>query len=77
MGRLSGKRAVVLGAAGRDNMAQVMVRRFVEEGAKVVVAGRKRDELERFAAEIGGIAATCDITEKTETDMLAATAVAR
>lgn len=76
MGRLSGKRAVVLGAAGRDNMAQVMVRRFVEEGAKVVVAGRKLDELERFAAEVGGTAATCDITRKSETDALAATAVA-
>lgn len=76
MGRLSGKRAVVLGAAGRDNMAQVMVRRFIEEGAKVVVAGRKLDELERFAVEIGATAATCDITQKFETDALATTAVA-
>ena len=38
--KLSGKRAVVLGAAGRHNMGQVIARRFVQEGAKVLVAGR-------------------------------------
>jgi NAD(P)-dependent dehydrogenase (short-subunit alcohol dehydrogenase family) len=72
MARLSGKRAVVLGAAGRDNMAQVIARRFADEGAAVVVAGRREDELKRFASEIGGTAITCDITRKVETDALAA-----
>ena len=45
MGRLNGKCAVVLGAAGRDNMGQVIARRFTAEGAKVLVAGRHLDEL--------------------------------
>jgi NADP-dependent 3-hydroxy acid dehydrogenase YdfG len=57
MGRLNGKCAVVLGAASRDNMGQVIAQRFRAEGAQVLVAGRHLDELERLAAEIGGQAA--------------------
>jgi NAD(P)-dependent dehydrogenase (short-subunit alcohol dehydrogenase family) len=75
MQRLSGKTAVVLGAAGKDNMAQAIARRFRAEGAQVLVAGRKMDELQRFAAEIGGHAAQCDITKLADLDTLAKTAV--
>lgn len=64
--KLQGKVAVVLGAAGRDNMGQSIAKRFADEGARVVVAGRKLDELERFAATIEGAATTCDITSKAE-----------
>lgn len=74
MGRLAGKKAIVLGAAGRDNMGQVMARRFRDEGAEVLVAGRNMQELERFAAEIGGHAAVCDITKKADLQALAAKA---
>jgi NAD(P)-dependent dehydrogenase (short-subunit alcohol dehydrogenase family) len=74
MGRLSGKGAVVLGAAGRDNMGQVIARRFAEEGAKVMVAGRHADELARFAGEIGGEWAMCDITRRADVFALAAAA---
>ena len=74
MGRLEGKGAVVLGAAGRDNMGQVIARRFVAEGAKVLVAGRKTDELARFADEIGGHWAACDITKRDDVFALADTA---
>ena len=68
--KLEGKVAIVLGAAGRDNMGQTIARRFADEGAKVVVAGRKLDELERFASTIGGAARTCDITRKEDVDAL-------
>ena len=74
MGRLEGKGAVVLGAAGRDNMGQVIARRFAEEGATVLVAGRKQDELARFASEIGGHWAQCDITRRNDVFALADTA---
>ena len=74
MGRLEGKGAVVLGAAGRDNMGQVIARRFAEEGATVLVAGRKQDELARFASEIGGHWAQCDITRRDDVFALADTA---
>ena len=69
MGRLEGKRAIILGAAGAGNMGQVIASRFREEGADVLVAGRKEDELKRFADEIGGHYAVCDITS--EADLVA------
>ena len=68
--KLEGKVAIVLGAAGRDNMGQVIAKRFADEGARVVVAGRHLDELNRFAATIGGAARTCDITKKSEVELL-------
>ena len=77
MGRLEGKKAVVLGAAGRDNMGQIIARRLRAEGAQVVVAGRKMDELERFAQDIGGHAVQCDITKEADVNALAEAAVAK
>lgn len=74
MGQLSGKVAVVLGAAGRDNMGQHIAARFAKEGARVVVAGRHKDELERFARTIEGAATVCDITVRSDIDRLAASA---
>src|SRR5687767_3028184 len=72
MAALQGKVAVVLGAASRDNMGQHIAHRFAAEGAQVVVAGRKQDELERCAGEIGGAAAVCDITIRKDLERLAA-----
>jgi 2-hydroxycyclohexanecarboxyl-CoA dehydrogenase len=77
MGRLEGKAAIVIGAANHGNMAQVIARRFRDEGAQVVVAGRKMDELNRFAAEIGGHAVHCDITNRQSVFDLAAEAKAK
>jgi NAD(P)-dependent dehydrogenase (short-subunit alcohol dehydrogenase family) len=71
MGRLEGKGAVVLGAAGAGNMGQVIARRLKDEGATVLVAGRKDDELARFAGEIGGEWAHCDITDRDDVFALA------
>lgn len=64
--RLKGKCAYVLGAAGRDNMGQVIARRFAAEGASVAVGGRNMDELQKLAGEIGGLAVQCDITSMAE-----------
>ena len=75
-GRLQGKAAVVLGAAGRGNMGQTIARRFRQEGAQVVVAGRHIDELQRFAQEIGGHAVSCDITRRSDLEALANAAIA-
>jgi 2-hydroxycyclohexanecarboxyl-CoA dehydrogenase len=75
MGRLSGKAAVVLGAGSKGNMAQTIARRFGDEGAQVLVAGRNMEELERFARELGGHAARCDITKPSDLAALAKTAM--
>ncbi|MBM4192079.1 MAG: SDR family oxidoreductase [Gammaproteobacteria bacterium] len=61
---------VILGAAGKDNMGQVIARRFAAEGAKVVVAGRHQRPLAELAAEIGGDSQVCDITRKAEVEAL-------
>ena len=74
MGRLDGKVAVVLGAAGKDNMGQVIARRFAAEGARVMVAGRHEAPLRDLAADIGGTYRLCDITQKTDVAALAAAA---
>ena len=75
MGRLEGKAAVILGAAGRDNMGQVMARTFAREGARVLVAGRQEDELRTLAHAIGGRHALCDVTRKGDLEALAGAAV--
>lgn len=75
MGRLQGKKAVVLGASSPDNMGQHIARRFMEEGADVLVSGRKADVLEAFAKETGCHWATCDITSEASVNALADAAV--
>lgn len=70
MNVLAGKCAIVLGASGADNMGQHIARALAGAGAQVVVAGRRIEPLETLAAEIGGIAAGCDITSKAEVDAL-------
>jgi NAD(P)-dependent dehydrogenase (short-subunit alcohol dehydrogenase family) len=77
MANLSGKVAVVLGAAGRDNMGQHIARALADAGAKVVVSGRHADELKAFSGRIGGDWAVCDITRKQDVEALASTTVQR
>ncbi|HET8612921.1 MAG TPA: SDR family oxidoreductase [Sphingomonas sp.] len=77
MKTLEGKVALVLGAAGKDNMGQVIARRFADEGAQIAVAGRNREELDRLAESIGGAAFTCDITRKNDLQAMVDGVVAR
>ena len=71
MGRLDGKVAVVMGATREGNMGQAIARRFMEEGARVVVSGRGREGLEAFAGETDATAIACDITRRTQIHALA------
>jgi 2-hydroxycyclohexanecarboxyl-CoA dehydrogenase len=71
MGRIDGKVAVILGAAGEGNMGQVIARRFAGEGARVVVAGRREESLRGLAAELGGDHCVCDITRSADLAALA------
>lgn len=77
MARIDGKVAVVLGAAGADNMGQAIARRFAREGARVVLAGRREAALRALAAELGCEHCLCDITSHADTEALAEYALAR
>ena len=77
MANLSGKVAVVLGAGSAGNMGQHIAQALADAGAKVLVAGRKKEVLEPFAASIAGDWALCDITSKAEVEALAQTTVSR
>jgi 2-hydroxycyclohexanecarboxyl-CoA dehydrogenase len=77
MGRLAGKKAIILGASSAGNMGQVMARRFIDEGAEVVVSGRKTDVLEAFADETGCYWIACDLTNEASVNALADAASAR
>ncbi|MBW2419559.1 MAG: SDR family oxidoreductase [Deltaproteobacteria bacterium] len=61
MGLLEGKIAVVLGAS--SGIGWRTAERFAEEGARVVVAARRKEKLEKLASQIGGLAAVCDVSD--------------
>lgn len=61
---------VVVGASARNNMGQVIAKAFLDQGATVVVAGRQKEELNRFASETGARAFTCDITDYSQSHAL-------
>lgn len=62
MARLQGKIAIVTGAA--QGMGEAISRRFVSEGARVVLCDVKRDAIDKHAAELGErtIAAELDVS---------------
>lgn len=76
MGRLQGKVAVVMGATREGNMGQAIARRFLDEGARVVVAGRNAEGLSSFAAANGCAWKACDVRHKPEIQAVADFAVA-
>ena len=75
MGRLTGKVAVILGASDARSMGAATARRFVEEGAQVVLAARRKEAVEEIAAELGGIGVACDIADEASLAALAQTAL--
>ncbi|MEM7094488.1 MAG: glucose 1-dehydrogenase [Actinomycetota bacterium] len=73
-GRLEGRVAVVTG--GASGIGEGTVRRFVEEGARVVIADIQDEPGQALAAELGDVArfAHCDVTS--EDDVAGAVAAA-
>jgi len=72
---LENKVAVVLGAS--SGIGWAIAERFAEHGAKVVVAARRLENLEKLAAKIDGVPVRCDGSDFDELAALAATTVER
>ncbi len=66
--RLQDKVAIVTGAS--SDIGAGIVRRFVEEGAKVVLLGRNLESLEKVRKDVGNgkntVAITCDVTDEAQ-----------
>ncbi|HEX2892860.1 MAG TPA: SDR family oxidoreductase [Marmoricola sp.] len=64
--------AVVTGAS--SGIGAATARALSGEGFRVVCAARRTDRIEALAAEIGGLAVTCDVTSEESVQALAAAA---
>ena len=70
MGKLKNKVAVVLGASSINGLGGVIAKKFHNEGAKLVVSGRRQEPLNQIASELDGLAKTCDITRDGDVEKL-------
>ena len=76
-GRLAGKVAIVTG--GTSGMGEATVERYVAEGARVMIAGRREDAGNAIVARLGADAAftRTDVTREAEVERLVAATVER
>src|SRR5262245_43689092 len=70
---LQGKVAVILGASAEGGIGWTTAETMAREGAKVVVAARSLDKLEKLAKQVGGVAVQCDATRHADIVALADT----
>jgi NAD(P)-dependent dehydrogenase (short-subunit alcohol dehydrogenase family) len=74
-GRLSGKVAVVTG--GCSGIGLATVRRFAQEGARVVIGDLDEANGARVAGEVDGVFVACDVTDPEQVERLFRTAKER
>jgi 3-oxoacyl-[acyl-carrier protein] reductase len=73
MSRLQGKVALVIGAA--RGIGEGIAQRFVEEGAKLVIADTEVDAGQNTARRLGGVFVETDISQQAEAERAVATAI--
>ena len=76
--RFSGKTVIVTGAS--SGIGEGCARRFAAEGANVVLAARRKDKLDRIAAELGAsqtLVTVADVSKRAEGESMVQAAVAR
>lgn len=72
---LENKTAVITAAAG-SGIGSAAARRFVEEGARVVISDRHERRLAEVADELGVVGIACDVTDEVSVQELVAGAAA-
>src|ERR1700754_1934552 len=70
--QLKGQAAIVTG--GASGLGAATARRLAKEGAKVTVCDLNAELAETVAAEIGGIAVTCDVSDAASAEAAVAAA---
>jgi NAD(P)-dependent dehydrogenase (short-subunit alcohol dehydrogenase family) len=73
--RLTGKTAIVTG--GASGFGAGIVRKFVSEGARVMIADINGDAAEALAKELGAIAQQVDVSKDASVNEMAGTAISR
>ncbi|HWF52871.1 MAG TPA: SDR family oxidoreductase [Solirubrobacteraceae bacterium] len=75
--RLEGKTAIITG--GASGIGAATVRRFVKEGARVLIADRNEESANAVAAEVGdaALAVACDVRVEEDIQRVATTALDR
>ena len=68
-GRSDGRTAVVTGAS--SGIGAASARALAGAGFRVVCAARRAERIEALAAEVGGVAVTCDVTDRASVARLA------
>ncbi len=66
--RLTGKLALITG--GGRGIGLAIALRLARDGARVIVSGRTRADVESTAAAVGGHALICDLTDRAATDAM-------
>lgn len=72
-GLLDGKTVVITAAAG-SGIGSAAARRFVEEGARVVISDRHERRLAEVADELGVVGIPCDVTDEDSVQALVSSA---
>jgi len=72
---LAGSTAIVIG--GHSGFGEAISRTFADEGADVTIGGRRTDEVEAVASQIGGHGVVCDITDDADVRAIVESAVDR
>jgi len=66
MESLKGKIALIIGATSDPGIGSAIARKYAEEGAKVVISGRRQDALDKLSKELNCLAVKADISNDEE-----------